>query len=72
MGVAEWKVKDIASYEGWKWDIVPFVIPQDIKMEIQAIPYTLAARSEDSLMWKGLLRGDFNMRSAYNMAAGVD
>ena len=27
MGVAKWKVKDIASFEGWKWDIVPFVIP---------------------------------------------
>ena len=45
MGVAKWKVKDIASIGGWNWDIVPFDIPQDIKMEIQAIPYVLAASS---------------------------
>ena len=50
MGVAEWKVKDIASIKGWNWDIVPFVMPQDIKMEIQAIPYVLVASSKDILM----------------------
>ena len=47
-------------------------MPQDVKMEIQAIPYALAASSKDILMWKDSLRGDFNMRSAYSMAAGVD
>ena len=72
MGVAKWKVKDIASIGGWNWDIVPFDIPQDIKMEIQAIPYVLAASSKDRLMWRDSLRGDFNLRSAYSMAVEVD
>ena len=71
-GVAEWKVKDIASVEGWSWDSIPFVIPQDIKMEIQATPYALAASSKDRLMWKDSQSGNFDMKSAYNMAVGVD
>ena len=58
--------------DGWNWGIVPFHIPHDIKMEIQAIPYALVASSKDKLMWRDSLRGDFNMRSAYSMAAGVD
>ena len=41
-------------------------------MEIQAIPYALASSSNDRLMWRDSLRSDFNMRSAYSMAAGVD
>ena len=41
-------------------------------MEIQAIPYALAASSKDRLMWRHSLRGDFNIRSAYSMAVGVD
>lgn len=51
---------------------VPFDIPQDIKMEIQAIPYALASSSKDRLMWRDFPRGEFNMKSAYSMVAGVD
>ena len=70
--VADWKVKDVAAIGGWNWDIVPFDIPHDIKMEFQAIPYAFAASSKDRLMWRDSPRGDFTMRSAYNMAVGVD
>ena len=41
-------------------------------MEIQAIPYVLAASSKDRLMWRDSPRGDFNLRSAYSITVGVD
>lgn len=72
MGVSDWKVKDIASIGGWNWELIPFDVPQELKLEIQAIPYALAARSMDRIAWKDSLRGGFNMKSAYQLAAGLD
>ena len=72
LGVADWKVKDVAAIRGWNGDIAPFDIPHDLKMEFQAIPYAFAASSKARLMWRDSPRGDFSMRSAYNMAVGAD
>lgn len=41
---------------------VPFDIPQDIKMEIQAIPYALAFSSKDRLMWRDSPRGELTWK----------
>lgn len=65
-------MKDIADLGGWKWELVPFALPQDLKLEIQAIPYALAANSMDRIMWRDSPRGDFNMKSAYRLVAGLD
>lgn len=72
MGVSDWKIKDIASLGGWNWELIPFDVPQELKLEIQAIPYALAARSMDRIMWRDSPRGDFNMKSAYRLAARLD
>jgi len=72
LGVSDWKVKDIVALGGWKWGLVPFVVPQDLKLEIQAIPYALVTSSVDRLMWRDSPRGDFSMKSAYRLAAGLD
>ena len=70
-GVAEWKVKDITSSEGWRWDHIPFDFPSSIKLEIQAIPFALASSSRDKIMWTESPSGEFNLKSAYRMASGL-
>ena len=37
------------SANGWNWDKISLELPLRIKMEVQAAPYALAARSEDRL-----------------------
>ena len=71
-GVAEWKVKDIASSEGWRWDHIPFDFPSSLKLEIQAIPFALASSSRDKILWKESPRGEFNLKSVYKMASGLN
>lgn len=71
LGISEWKVKDIATPGGWRWDLIPFELPTSIKLEIQAIPYALASTSRDKLMWADSPRGDFSLSSAYRVANGL-
>ena len=65
------KVKDVISPHGWCWSgrsTIPFDLPQDIKENIQAIPFPIAARSVDKLAWKGSSKGGFSSKGAYNLA----
>ena len=43
------KIKDVILANGWNWDKISLELPLRIKMEVQAAPYALAARSEDRL-----------------------
>ena len=65
------KIKDVISANGWNWDKISLELPSRIKMEIQATPYAVAARSEDRLAWSNNSHGKFDWKSAYNLATQV-
>lgn len=62
------KVKNVISPYGWCWSAIPFELPQDIKENIQATPFPIAARSVDKLAWKGSSKGGFSSKGAYSLA----
>ena len=62
------KVKEVKSANGWDWSKVSFDLPLSIKLEIQATPYALAARSEDRMSWAANSHGNFDLKSAYKLA----
>ena len=66
------KVKKVISADGWNWSNISFDLPQDIKMEIQATPYEVAARIEDKVAWARLHNGGFDLKRAYDLAVGLD
>ena len=51
--------------QGWRWEILSFELPQDVKDKIRAIPQNQIGRREDSILWKLLKDGEFSTRSAY-------
>ena len=61
------EVKDVLSVSGWNWDRIPFVLPVEIKNLIQATPVSITSRGADRLVWAGSTRGDFDVKSAYNL-----
>ncbi|XP_075671161.1 uncharacterized protein LOC142640761 [Castanea sativa] len=64
------KVKEVISAEGWNWSSISFPLPQDIAGGIQATPYAIVARSQDTLAWAGSHNGNFDLKSAYRIASG--
>ena len=60
------------SANGWNWDKISLELPSRIKMEVQATPYVIAARSEDRLAWSNNFHGKFDLKSAYNLATPSD
>ena len=66
------KIKDVISANGWNWDKISLELPSRIKMEIQATPYAVAARSEDRLAWSNNSHGKFDWKSAYILATPSD
>ena len=56
------KVKEVISANGWDWSKVSFDLPLSIKLEIQATPYALAARSEDRMSWQPIPMGILILR----------
>lgn len=47
-------------------------LPSRIKMEVQATPFSLVARSEDRLTWSNNSHGKFDLKSAYKLATPTD
>ena len=39
------EIKDVASLEGWNWNLLQLEIPEDVKREIQATPFSCVARN---------------------------
>ena len=62
------KVKDVFLPHGWNWSAIPFDLPLDIKESIKAVPFPIASRSGDKLVWKGSSNGDFSSKGAYLVA----
>ena len=66
------KIKDVISANGWNWDKISLELPLRIKMEVQATPYALAARSEDRLAWSNNSHRKFDLKSAHKLATSSD
>ena len=68
----ELRMKDVVSVGGWDWSKIPFVLPDLIKLELQAVPVALASKGGDKLTWIESDHGMFNIGSAYRLASRVD
>lgn len=63
------QVKDVFGPHGWDWSKISIQVPNNILMEINAMPYSLkTSLEEDKLIWNGDTRGDFELKSAYTIA----
>ncbi|KAL0006038.1 hypothetical protein SO802_013599 [Lithocarpus litseifolius] len=63
------KVRDVLTpYGSWDWSIIPFELPENVKVEIQGTPMAIIARGGDKLIWKLSKTSNFEMRSAYLLA----
>lgn len=65
-----WEVKDVVMDKGWDWDKIPFDLPTDIKLLIQATPVSLTEKGSDRLARMDNPKGNFDLKSAYNIAVG--
>ena len=65
------EIKDIMSDIGWDWEKIPFELPQEIKMMIQATPIAFTSKGSDRLSWANSLKGTFDLKSAYKIAIGI-
>lgn len=66
------KVKEVLMTNAWNWNKISFELPLSTKLEVQATPYAIAARSEDRLAWKTNSHGKFDLYSAYKLATSND
>ncbi|KAL4620119.1 hypothetical protein ACB092_06G130400 [Castanea dentata] len=65
------QVRDVLRTDGWDWSDISLQIPEVILMEIRAIPYSITAPNVgDRLVWNCENKGDFDLKSAYNLAMG--
>ncbi|KAL0012521.1 hypothetical protein SO802_007629 [Lithocarpus litseifolius] len=63
------QVKEVFRPLGWDWSKISVQIPNDILMEINAMPcYLGASIEEDRLIWNGGKHRDFALKSAYSLA----
>ncbi|KAF3970206.1 hypothetical protein CMV_006074 [Castanea mollissima] len=53
---------------GWIWEDISFVLPQDIRDKIRAIPCQQVGNEEDKIIWKFSKDGNFSTKSAYDLA----
>ena len=58
----------IEQGQGWRWEVLSFELPQDVKDKIRAIPLSQVGRREDFILWKLSKDGDFSSRTAYALA----
>ena len=64
-----YQVKDVFVPHGWDWSKISIHVPNNILMEINAMPYSLrTSLEEDRLIWNDDNRGDFELKSAYTIA----
>ena len=50
------EMKDFMLDTGWAWEKIPFELPHDIKMLIQATSTAFTRRGVDKLAWEILLK----------------
>ena len=68
--VALCEAKDVLGDLGWDWSKIPFDLPEDIKLMIQATLISMTGRGSDILAWVDNPKGNFDLKSAYNIAGG--
>ncbi|KAK9986296.1 hypothetical protein SO802_031247 [Lithocarpus litseifolius] len=64
-------IKDLTAPYGWNWSKLPFELPTEIKANIQAVPVSTMARSNDKLAWKFSTKGELDLKSAYLLASNL-
>lgn len=64
--------KDFCQEAGQDWSKIPFDLPLEIKMLIQATSVLLTSRGRDILAWSESPNGNFNLKSAYVLASGFE
>ena len=67
---SKWEVKDLMIDDGRDLDQIPFVLPSNIKLMLQAIPIPLTGRGSDRLAWLNNPRGDLDLKSTCSLAIG--
>jgi len=65
------EVKDVMLDTGWDWNKIPFDLPEDIKLMIQATHFSMTGRGSDRLAWVDNPKGNFDLKSAYSIAVGA-
>ena len=58
------KIKDVASLDGWNWNLLQMEVLEDVRRKIQATPFLCVVRNEDKLAWSPSPKGSFDLRSA--------
>lgn len=65
------EVKDVMVDTSWDWSKIPFNLPKDIKLMIQATPISMTGRGSDRLAWVDNPKGNFDLKRAYNIVGGT-
>ena len=63
------KIRDVASLDGWNWNLLQMEVPEDVRRKIQATPFLCVARIKDKLAWNPSPIGSFDLKSAYLLAS---
>ena len=63
------KIRDVASLDGWNWNLLQMEVPEDVRRKIQATPFLCVARIKDKLAWNPSPTGSFDLKSAYLLAS---
>ena len=61
---------DVLVDTSWDWSKIPFDLPEDISLMIQATLVSMTGRGSDKLAWVDNPKGNFELKSAYNLAGG--
>ena len=67
---AHCEVKDVLVNTSWDWSKIPFDLSEDIRLMIQATPVSITGRGSDRLEWVDNPKGNFELKSAYNLVGG--
>ena len=66
------RLKDVASFFGWKWEGLSFDFPKSIMLEMKATLIPFSNQREDRLSWGLSPSGDFKLKDAYHIANAND
>ena len=61
-------VVELCHDHEWRWELLPFELPDSIKNKVKAVQIQLFGNWKDSIMWKYSKDGDFSINSAYQLA----
>lgn len=56
--------------EGWLLEKLSFALPDQIILEMNAIPFSINSNAEDGILWAFSPTGNFSLQSAYLLSKG--